>query len=128
MYKFNLKQFFKISLVVIVFSSHATTHNPQQFLNNIRGSKNEGQQIVQEFCASCHNVKPLIEIGAPKIGVFNDWLPRIKHGFPLLIKHVEEGYGSMPARGGCFECSDLQLRLAVLSLLPKELKKALRRP
>ena len=31
----------------------------------------------------------------------------------------------MPARGGCFECSDKQLYLAILAMLPETLKKSL---
>lgn len=110
---------------LLFFQTYAATHNPQQFLDEIRGSKDEGEQIIQQFCASCHATKPMIELGAPKINQMNDWIPRVPQGLHSLIKHVEEGFGAMPARGGCFECSDLQLRLAVLALLPKSLQKEL---
>lgn len=114
-----------IGLSFFVLQSPAATHNPQQFLDGIRGSTDEGEQIVQHFCASCHAVKPIIELGAPKINQINDWNRRANQGLVQLLQHVTEGYGAMPARGGCFECSDLQLRLAVLALLPKLIQKKL---
>ena len=30
-------------------------------------------------------------------------------GMPVLLKLTIDGKGAMPARGGCFECSDEQL-------------------
>lgn len=106
-----------------VFGSclQASGHNPQQILENIRGSKNEGEQIVANFCASCHAAKPLIALGAPVIHKVSDWQFRVKYGLDTLFKHTEEGYGAMPARGGCFECSDLQLKLAIAAMLPESL-------
>lgn len=105
------------------FAVQASTHNPQQILERIRGSKNEGEQIVAHFCASCHAVKPLIELGAPKIKQVADWQLRIQPGLEILFKHTEEGLGAMPARGGCFECTDQQLKLAIAAMLPESLSK-----
>ena len=101
----------------------AASHHPQQFLDSIRGSEQEGEQIVKQFCSSCHAVKPLIELGAPKIKQVKDWGPRVKKGLDTLLQHTEEGYGAMPARGGCFECSTLQLQKAIVAMLPKSLLK-----
>lgn len=98
-----------------LMASH--THNPAQILSKLRGSKNEGAEIVRQFCASCHAPKPLIELGAPKIGCAKDWKLRLKQGKMVLLQHTEEGLGAMPARGGCFECSDEQLQLAIESML-----------
>lgn len=103
--------------------SYANSHHPQEFIKSIQGVKDEGRQIVEHFCASCHAPKPLIELGAPKINSERDWSPRIKKGLASLLQHTEEGFNAMPARGGCFECSDKQLHLAVLAMLPKPLRK-----
>ncbi|MFC3907802.1 c-type cytochrome [Legionella dresdenensis] len=100
-------------------TSWGASHHPQQFLNSIRGQKNEGQLIFKEFCAACHAIKPDIELNAPKIGLAKDWLPRLEQGTGLLLQHTVDGYGAMPARGGCFECTDEQLMLAIESMLPK---------
>lgn len=113
---------FRSILLVLIYSmtslSFATTHNPQEFLNSIRGQKDEGKQIVEQFCSTCHAAKPLIELGAPKINDAAAWRLRSQQGMDKLFAHVQEGMGAMPARGGCFECSDEQLRLAILELLP----------
>jgi cytochrome c5 len=106
-----------------VLSVSAASHQPGEFLDKIRGTKDEGEQIVQHFCSSCHAKKPLIELGAPKIHQMSDWKPRLAQGLDNLLRHTEEGYGAMPARGGCFECSDEQLKLAVQALLPQSLQK-----
>lgn len=117
-----MKAFFMVFLACLFQSPlQASGHNPQQILDSIRGSKNEGEQIVRHFCASCHAVKPLIELGAPKLNQLADWQSRVKSGRDILLKHTEEGLGAMPARGGCFECSDLQLQLAIEAMLPKSL-------
>jgi cytochrome c5 len=102
--------------------SHADSHHPQEFLQSIEGAKDEGMQIVGHFCVSCHAVKPMIELGAPKINVKSDWDPRIKQGLATLLTHTEEGFNAMPPRGGCFECSDKQLYLAILAMLPESLR------
>ncbi|MDI9819293.1 MULTISPECIES: cytochrome c5 family protein [unclassified Legionella] len=105
--------------------SYAETHHPQEFLRSISGSEEEGQQIVQHFCANCHADKPLIPMGAPRIGHKTDWEPRIKAGIENLLKHTSEGLNAMPARGGCFECTDKQLLLAIFAMLPQESAKEL---
>ena len=115
---------FKYILVILPFIFNASlawssTHHPQEFLKKISGSKNEGEQIVQHYCATCHAAKPIIPLGAPRIGVSTDWDPRIKQGMDVLFKHTNEGINAMPSRGGCFECTDHQLMLAILAILPE---------
>jgi cytochrome c5 len=114
-------------LMILSLKAFPASHNPQQLLESIRGTPDEGEQIVQSFCVTCHGVKPLINLGAPKIGVENDWKDRVKQGLDRLFEHTDQGYGAMPARGGCFECSDQQLRLAILAMLPKTLTKAIKK-
>lgn len=94
--------------------SWSATHHPQDFLKKIAGSKTEGQQITEHYCATCHASKPIIQLGAPRIGQADDWKPRLKQGIKLLFKHTDEGINAMPPRGGCFECTDKQLMLAIL--------------
>ena len=100
----------------------SSTHHPQEFLASIKGTKEEAQQIVQHFCATCHANHPLIPLGAPKIGSSADWQPRLKQGMNILFKHTNEGFGLMPARGGCFECSDQQLLMAIQYMLSEPSK------
>ncbi len=112
----------KFFFILSCFNSNlfSATHHPQTFLEAIKGSKTEGAEIVSHYCASCHALKPLIEVGAPKYRQKNEWQLRIAQGFPVLFQHTIEGLNAMPPRGGCFECSDQQLRLAILELLDEE--------
>ncbi len=123
---FNIKsrELFYAMIVITLTAGNAwsASHHPQDFLTSIAGSVDEGKQIVQHYCSNCHAQKPLIQLGAPRIGVSADWLPRIKQGIELVFKHTDEGLNAMPARGGCFECSDKQLMLAIQAMLPKKMK------
>ena len=98
----------------------ASSHHPQNFLKEISGKPNEGKQIVQHYCANCHAVNPIIPIGAPRIGAASDWRLRMKKGMRELVKQTDIGLNAMPPRGGCFECSDKQLTLAILAMLPEK--------
>lgn len=106
-------------MLSFISSSWSASHRPAEFLASITGSKTEGEQIVQHYCATCHALKPLIELGAPKIGNKTDWQLRIKQDLKILLQHTDEGYNAMPPRGGCFECNDEQLLLAIKAMLPK---------
>jgi cytochrome c5 len=107
----------------IATTALANSHHPQEFLKGIRGKKDEGAQIVAQFCANCHAQKPLIPIGAPREMVDTEWQSRVANGLKSLFKNTNEGINAMPPRGGCFECEDEQLILAIKAMLsPKMLK------
>lgn len=112
-----------IILFVMVLPVHANTHHPEQFLKSISGSQNEGEQIYMHFCVNCHAPQPLISLGAPRIDEESDWKSRLKQDMEVLFQHTDEGLNAMPARGGCFECTDKQLMKAILFMLPKPVKK-----
>lgn len=113
----------KIYFFLVIFLAHfpvySESHHPQDFLKQIEGDKNQGQLIYDHFCINCHAQKPLISLGAPKIGDETDWKERLKKGLGGLFNNTNEGINAMPPRGGCFECSDKQLVLAILAMLPK---------
>lgn len=98
---------------------YAESHHPQDFLLSIKGTKNEGEQIYNHFCVNCHAPKPIIPLGAPRFGNKKDWDIRLKKGLTVLLKSVDEGLNAMPPRGGCFECSDEQLVLSIVTMIPK---------
>ncbi len=111
-----------INLLILLLgvpTAWSATHKPQAFLDSIAGSKTEGQEIVQHYCATCHAAHPLIPLGAPRMGFASDWTGRLQQGASVLFQHTSEGYGAMPARGGCFECSDEQLKLAIAVLISR---------
>jgi cytochrome c5 len=122
--KEKMKNLFIINaiLLLVQLPTYSETHHPQQFLQSISGAKNEGEQIYQHFCSNCHAIKPLISLGAPRIGKA-DWSIRLKQGMKVLFKHTDEGLNAMPARGGCFECTDEQLLKAIQYMIPKPASK-----
>ncbi len=118
----KLSHCFLLLLFVGSSLTFAEYHRPQDFLKSISAAPDEGLQIVQHYCIHCHAEKPVISLGAPRIGVQADWDKRIAQGIEPLLKHTDEGINAMPARGGCFECTDQQLFLAILELLPARAK------
>ncbi|MDX2346233.1 MAG: c-type cytochrome [Legionella sp.] len=113
-------KYFVFLICFFVTQLFAASHHPSAFLETIKNSPDEGEQIVQHFCGTCHATKPLIPLGAPKPKRLDDWAPRLKQGLDVLFKHTNEGVRAMPPRGGCFECTDEQLMLAIKALLPAE--------
>ena len=119
-----MNRFFCIVLVLgCAMKAMALSHHPQAFLSSIAGTAHEGEQIVAHYCAMCHAEKSPIRLGAPRIGRVEDWKPRMKQGLSHLFKRADEGVNAMPARGGCFECTDEQLMLAIMTLLPEVFRK-----
>lgn len=112
-------------LFVFTFPGYSDSHHPQEFLKSIIGTKDEGEKIYNHFCVNCHAQKPLISLGAPKIGNASEWDPRLKQGLDILFKHTDEGFNAMPTRGGCFECTDNQLILAIIFMVPEQGQKSL---
>jgi cytochrome c5 len=115
---------FLLLLILLPLPIHSESHHPQQFLNAIKGTKQEGEKIYAHFCSNCHAQMPLIAVGAPRIGEERDWKSRLQQ-INLLFSHTVEGFNAMPPRGGCFECTDEQLVLSIITMVPKESKKGL---
>lgn len=90
-----------------------TYHNPISFVAQIKNDPKAGEKIVHEFCGACHSKEPAIQVGAPRMGVPREWAPYKKLPMKQLLENTKRGLGAMPARGGCFECSDEQLQQAI---------------
>jgi len=69
-----------------------------------------GEQVVQAVCSGCHAEG---KGGAPKIGNWDDWKPRVAKGLAALTESSIHGHKGMPARGGMAEISDAEMRRAV---------------
>lgn len=94
-----------------------TFHYPASFVKQIANDPDAGRKIFKEFCASCHDKQPVIDVNAPRINDKQAWDLRRQWGMDDLLKITATGIGAMPARGGCFECSDEQLREAIRYIL-----------
>lgn len=76
-----------------------------------------GQEIFEKHCVVCHEAGVA---GAPKLGDANDWNPRLTaKKLSGLQASAIKGLNAMPARGTCGECSDDDIKNAILYMLPK---------
>ena len=69
-----------------------------------------GEQVVAEACGACHKTG---EGGAPKIGDWAAWKPRIEKGLASLYESGITGHGGMPARGGMAQLTDDEIKRAI---------------
>jgi cytochrome c5 len=93
-------------------------HHPEAFIHSIQNDPAAGKKIYQQFCSTCHAEHPAISVGAPRIGKPSDWRQRMKKGLDGMLAVTTTGIRQMPPRGGCFECSDDQLKAAIQYMLP----------
>jgi len=78
---------------------------------NAQRPERSGKELVDSVCAACHGIGLN---GAPRIGDRAAWIPRLKNGLDAAVSSAVHGHGSMPARGGVAELSDLELQGAVV--------------
>lgn len=69
-----------------------------------------GEEVYAAACGACHNSGAA---GAPKLGNTGDWASRFEQDTETLYKHAINGYNAMPAKGGCTDCSDQEVKNAV---------------
>ena len=69
-----------------------------------------GSEVYDAACSSCHASGAA---GAPKLGDTDAWGDRIDQGLDTLVDHAINGFNAMPAKGGCSDCSDEEIEVAV---------------
>lgn len=69
-----------------------------------------GEQLVKARCSECHATG---KNGAPRVGMMDDWKPRLQFGVENLVMSAIRGHNAMPARAGMANLSDADLRAAV---------------
>lgn len=108
---------YQTPVVAIPDAPMQTFHYPTVFVEQLRGDNQAGEKIYKEYCASCHAATPVIDVPAPHVGDEKAWQFRRQLGIDVLLKITINGVKAMPARGGCFECSDDQLRATIQYML-----------
>lgn len=80
------------------------------------GIQRTGQQVYDYKCYECHARNTQ---GAPMPGDNYEWGRRYQKGFDVLMQHTMYGFnrGVMPIRGGCRDCSEKELKNAVIYML-----------
>ncbi|HHJ17587.1 MAG TPA: cytochrome c5 family protein [Gammaproteobacteria bacterium] len=80
-----------------------------------KGPPRSGAKVYADSCATCH---ARTTQGAPLPDDDVEWRMRAGKGMDVLMAHVIDGYKElMPQRGGCPNCSDAELKAAVLYIL-----------
>jgi cytochrome c5 len=84
-----------------------------------KGPPRTGAQVYAYRCASCHAKTTQ---GAPMPGDDVEWGLRARQGMYVLMRHTIDGYKQllMPPRGGCGNCTDAELKAAVVYMLKIE--------
>jgi cytochrome c5 len=68
------------------------------------------EQLVYDHCLGCHGPG---KDGAPRMGDFEAWRPRLQLGIEGLVRSATTGHKAMPARSGMGALSDTDLRNAI---------------
>jgi len=76
----------------------------------VKTGEHTGQQVVAEACGTCHETGAG---GAPKVGDWAAWKPRIERGLGTLHESAITGHGGMPARGGMAKLTDAEIKRAI---------------
>lgn len=69
-----------------------------------------GDEVYTAACQACHASGAA---GAPIVGDQTAWSGRVDQGLETLVSHAINGYNAMPAKGGCGDCSDEDIQVAV---------------
>lgn len=80
------------------------------------GGARSGDEIVGKYCNACHGTGLL---GAPKVGDTADWKKRADAaggGVDGLLKYAISGLNAMPPKGTCADCSDDELKAAIVQM------------
>lgn len=86
-----------------------------------KSAERSGEQVVQAVCSACHAEG---KGGAPKIGAWDDWKPRVSKGLAALTESSTKGHKGMPARGGMAELTDTEMKRAVEYMFEAHTKQA----
>ena len=90
----------------VVDNRMVTYHYPLSFIAQLKGDPNAGQKVFMHYCVSCHAQDPIVPVNAPRIGIAADWTKINTYSMKVIMNDTFLGNKQMPARGGCFECSD----------------------
>jgi len=94
------------AVVYIANQSGASFKEPDP----VKTGEHTGEQVVAQACGNCHSTGAG---GAPKVGDWAAWKPRIEKGLNTLYESAITGHGGMPARGGMAKLTDAEIKRAI---------------
>ena len=96
--------------------THHEAHYPLAFIQKLEHDPTAGRQIYEAYCVTCHGDAPVIPLHAPRRLHPEDLAAYATWRDDALFAAAAVGFNAMPARGGCFECSDALLSAAIVYL------------
>ena len=105
-----------ISSVFLVACDSENSQSNSESTQTVKGSNSltsvpqSGEAIYASKCRACHDYGVA---GAPRYGNVEVWAQRSLKGLDVLYQNSIRGIRAMPARGGCYACSDEEIKIAV---------------
>ncbi len=80
----------------------------------------EGKKLYESNCSRCHDIGMS---GAPKLSDKKDWSDRIVDGEDVMLRKaiagIEGKNGTMPPKGGRYNLTDEQVKMAIQYMISK---------
>ena len=73
-----------------------------------------GEQVYKASCLACHSTGVA---GAPKVGDQASWASRAAKGLDGMTAAAISGIKAMPPKGTCMDCTDEELKAAIVYML-----------
>lgn len=107
----------KLGLACLVFGSFVAVN--VGFTQSVNSDDEYTIELYETYCLGCHGVEG---INAPVAFLEDQWEKRLKAGMEVLVNNAVNGFESMPAQGGCMECTyeDLENIISYMSSSKKD--------
>ncbi|MDB6095991.1 MAG: putative cytochrome c5 [Francisellaceae bacterium] len=125
----NFRIFLGLFTLIIIPTAYATLSgslNPEKIIERLKPEAeviidgevkpkvaafvDVGQLRYEQTCHVCHETGIS---GAPKFGDKTAWQKRVADGMDVVLQRALKGYKAMPAKGGCSNCSDDEIKKAI---------------
>jgi len=104
-----------LGLVVLLAACSATRQEPEAAdLKRAETARPANAQLAERYERSCMACHAANGSGAPLAGFAPHWKPRLEKGIDQLLRHADEGFNAMPAKGQCNDCNADDLRALTL--------------
>ena len=68
--------------------------------------------LYDSVCRACHSPENVM-VSSPKAGDRVEWARRLRKGFEEVTRNAIDGFGAMPPKGGCAQCTPEQIQRAI---------------
>ena len=100
-----------IGLALFLVACGEPTENQPASSSDVVAETRTGVTVFNQFCFSCHAAGVA---GAPRLGVKEDWAPRVALVREVMMSNIIEGMPpAMPPKGLCNQCSEEELENAL---------------